>query len=144
MPSEPISLIATGKPQLTLEAADAMASAAIAEAQAKAFKDIAVFVMDTCVRAVPAFHPRHTTTPPHHHTMSRTTRPQPRLLTIQCASAAAPENEPCRAMSCAPPAHSSGRVLVSKTMRAVLQKARLPASVQVCHIARLRVTRACA
>eukprot|EP00320_Phaeocystis_rex_P020168 CAMPEP_0119061246 /NCGR_PEP_ID=MMETSP1178-20130426/5080_1 /TAXON_ID=33656 /ORGANISM="unid sp, Strain CCMP2000" /LENGTH=161 /DNA_ID=CAMNT_0007042437 /DNA_START=15 /DNA_END=500 /DNA_ORIENTATION=- len=38
--------VATGKPQLTLEAADTMASAAIAESKSRGFNDISVFVLD--------------------------------------------------------------------------------------------------
>ena len=38
--------LAAGKPQLTLEAADTMASAAIAECKSKGFKDVSVFVVD--------------------------------------------------------------------------------------------------
>ena len=38
--------LAAGKPQLTLEAADTMASAAIAECKSKGFKDVSVFVLD--------------------------------------------------------------------------------------------------
>lgn len=46
------SLVASGKPLLTLEAADAMASGAIAEAKAKKFKDISVFVLDASGRVL--------------------------------------------------------------------------------------------
>ena len=49
-PSPP--LISAGKPLLTLEAADAMASAAIAEARSKKFKDISVFVLDASTRVL--------------------------------------------------------------------------------------------
>ena len=38
--------LSAGKPQLTLEAADTMASAAIAECKSKGFKDVSVFVLD--------------------------------------------------------------------------------------------------
>jgi glc operon protein GlcG len=38
--------LAAGNPQLTLEAADTMASAAIAECKSKGFKDVSVFVLD--------------------------------------------------------------------------------------------------
>ena len=38
--------LAAGTPQLTLEAADTMASAAIAECKRKGFKDVSVFVLD--------------------------------------------------------------------------------------------------
>ena len=47
-----IHLTAAPRPRLTLEAADAMASAAIAEAQSKKFKDISVFVLDTTGRVL--------------------------------------------------------------------------------------------
>eukprot|EP00419_Tripos_fusus_P052881 CAMPEP_0172813042 /NCGR_PEP_ID=MMETSP1075-20121228/10416_1 /TAXON_ID=2916 /ORGANISM="Ceratium fusus, Strain PA161109" /LENGTH=267 /DNA_ID=CAMNT_0013652685 /DNA_START=51 /DNA_END=854 /DNA_ORIENTATION=- len=45
-------LVSAGKPLLTLEAADAMASAAIAEAKSKKFKDISVFVLDASTRVL--------------------------------------------------------------------------------------------
>ena len=44
------SLVISGKPLLTLEAADAMASGAIAEAKRRKFKDISVFVLDASGR----------------------------------------------------------------------------------------------
>lgn len=48
----PSSLVTTGKPQLTLEAADAMASAAVSEATSKKFKDVSVFVLDASGRVL--------------------------------------------------------------------------------------------
>lgn len=51
MPSS-VSLVTDAKPQLTLEAADAMATAAVAEATAKKFKDISVFVLDASGRVL--------------------------------------------------------------------------------------------
>jgi len=47
-----LQLTAQPKPRLTLEAADAMASAAIAEATSKKFKDISVFVLDATGRVL--------------------------------------------------------------------------------------------
>ena len=44
--------LAPGKPTLTLEAADAMASAAIRECKSKGFKDISVFVVDAAGRTL--------------------------------------------------------------------------------------------
>ena len=45
-------LVTAGKPLLTLESADAMASAAIAEAKRRKFKDISVFVLDGAGRVI--------------------------------------------------------------------------------------------
>ena len=47
-----VQLTADPKPQLSLEAADAMASAAIAEAKTRKFKDISVFVVDATGRVL--------------------------------------------------------------------------------------------
>ena len=44
--------LAPGKPTLTLEAADQMASAAISECKSKGFKDISVFVLDAAGRTL--------------------------------------------------------------------------------------------
>ena len=44
--------LAEGKPVLTLEAADAMASAALAECRERGFKDISVFVLDPAGRVL--------------------------------------------------------------------------------------------
>ena len=44
--------LAPGKPALTLEAADEMASAALAECRSKGFKDVSVFVLDASGRTL--------------------------------------------------------------------------------------------
>ena len=46
------SWLAPGKPVMTLEAADTMASAALKEAQSRKFKDISVFVLDAAGRVL--------------------------------------------------------------------------------------------
>ena len=46
------AILAPGKPTLTLTAADTMASGAIAEAEARGFNDIAVFVLDANGRTI--------------------------------------------------------------------------------------------
>jgi len=50
--SAPVDALAPGKPMLTLEAADAMASAALEAAKLGGFKDISVCVMDTSGRVL--------------------------------------------------------------------------------------------
>ena len=51
-PLSPLGLVSELRPRLSLEAADAMADAAIGEAKRRDFKDIAVFVLDAQGRTI--------------------------------------------------------------------------------------------
>lgn len=86
--SPPGGWLEPGKPVLTLEAADAMASAALAEARARNYKDISVCVLDTSGRVL----------------VSKTMLGCPRLI---------PEIARAKA-GCAVGTHSSSRALKDK------------------------------